>query len=285
MVSREMADDFSHIDSITTAALSAPPVLLRAHLAVQRIGAAMGARGAGAMLISDLSLNSPRPVVFRVLSGHEDPAALRAAAHHANADSRDDPYLQALSRIAAEMHSGGGAGAAGSRNVRSFRREDLVPDETWYASPFVRTFVQPMDVDHTLACLCRSASNHRYVLAFIDGRWKTRPFPPESVDTLQRLMERLWPVLEPEVPDNAASTTASTLSDMLARLSPAQRELLPLVLSDLSEDEIAKRIHRSRHTVHSHIKGIYEAANVQSRLQLLLLWLGRQPVSRTTPDR
>lgn len=56
-------------------------------------------------------------------------------------------------------------------------------------------------------------------------------------------------------------------------LSEAQSRVLHLALNGLSEKDIAHRLHRSHHTVNSHLRTIYRHYNVSSRAELLALAL------------
>jgi DNA-binding CsgD family transcriptional regulator len=56
-------------------------------------------------------------------------------------------------------------------------------------------------------------------------------------------------------------------------LSPAQRQVLQLLLRGLSEKEVAACLHLSSHTVHAHTKNIYRALDVHSRAELLTRYL------------
>ncbi|MBL8764773.1 MAG: hypothetical protein JNM07_10940 [Phycisphaerae bacterium] len=58
-------------------------------------------------------------------------------------------------------------------------------------------------------------------------------------------------------------------AEKLGRLTPTQRELLPLLLQGLSVRDIAEKIGRSPYTVHDHVKAIYTALGVRKRVQLL----------------
>lgn len=64
---------------------------------------------------------------------------------------------------------------------------------------------------------------------------------------------------------------------LVKQLSKAQRAVLPHLLSDCSEREIAHRLSRSRHTVHDHTKAIYQAWGVCSRVQLIHKWNHHPP--------
>lgn len=61
-------------------------------------------------------------------------------------------------------------------------------------------------------------------------------------------------------------------------LSPRQRELVKLMLSPLSEKEIASEMKISQGTVHNYIKDLYTNFNVKSRLELIQLWLNPTPI-------
>jgi pSer/pThr/pTyr-binding forkhead associated (FHA) protein len=54
------------------------------------------------------------------------------------------------------------------------------------------------------------------------------------------------------------------------KLTEAQQRVLELILMGLSEKGIAKRIHRSGHTVHTHIRAILQAFEVHSKLELIV---------------
>lgn len=54
-----------------------------------------------------------------------------------------------------------------------------------------------------------------------------------------------------------------------ATLSSAQRQVFGLLLQGLTEKQVARRLHLSFHTVHTHVKSIYRELGVQSRPELL----------------
>jgi DNA-binding CsgD family transcriptional regulator len=59
-------------------------------------------------------------------------------------------------------------------------------------------------------------------------------------------------------------------------LSKAERRVFDLILSGLSEKEVAHRLKISRNTVHCHVRKIYQVLNVRSRGELLACFV-RQP--------
>jgi DNA-binding NarL/FixJ family response regulator len=64
----------------------------------------------------------------------------------------------------------------------------------------------------------------------------------------------------------------STRPDLSRLVSPAQHRVLEFLLEGLTEPQIAAKLSRSRHTVHDHTKAIYQALNVNNRVQLVLLF-------------
>ncbi len=68
--------------------------------------------------------------------------------------------------------------------------------------------------------------------------------------------------------------------NLLEMLSGAQRSVAELMVSNVKESEIARRLDRSRHTIHDHVKAIHKAWGVGSRLEALLVWDGVRPAPR-----
>jgi DNA-binding CsgD family transcriptional regulator len=56
-------------------------------------------------------------------------------------------------------------------------------------------------------------------------------------------------------------------------LTPTQRDVLRLLLSDKTEKEIAAELGQSFHTTHTHVKDIFRKYNVKSRAGLMAVWL------------
>ena len=54
-------------------------------------------------------------------------------------------------------------------------------------------------------------------------------------------------------------------------LTAREREIIPLIVEGLSNEEIAERLFISPHTVKNHITGIFRKAGVASRFELLKL--------------
>ena len=68
-----------------------------------------------------------------------------------------------------------------------------------------------------------------------------------------------------EVPSSARKTV-----NPAETLKPRQFEVLGWLIQGLNEKEVAAQLGISRETVHNHVRAIYAAYNVHSRVELLL---------------
>lgn len=65
------------------------------------------------------------------------------------------------------------------------------------------------------------------------------------------------------------------IHDAVAGLSPRMRQTLEYLLGGDSEKEIAARFGRSKHTVHVHVKKLYQRFGVNSRGELFSLFVAK----------
>jgi len=66
-------------------------------------------------------------------------------------------------------------------------------------------------------------------------------------------------------------TSNSPVSGVL--LSPRHQQTLDLLLAGDAEKQIAGKLGLSRHTVHDYVKAVYRRFGVNSRGELLALWV------------
>ncbi len=62
----------------------------------------------------------------------------------------------------------------------------------------------------------------------------------------------------------------------ISGLTLRQRQVLGELLNGLAEKQIAARLGISHHTVHAHVKSIYQRLNVSSRAELLVRCLNHR---------
>lgn len=77
--------------------------------------------------------------------------------------------------------------------------------------------------------------------------------------------------------DDATSEANQNKKKLLGLLGENQRQVLGHLLAGLTEPQIAKKLHRSRHTVHDHTKAIYAVCGVNNRVQLVHQFEGIDP--------
>ena len=59
-------------------------------------------------------------------------------------------------------------------------------------------------------------------------------------------------------------------------LTPIEREIMLLLLTEKSEKEIAAEVGKARSTTHNYITGIYRKCGVNGRAGLMAVWLQQQ---------
>lgn len=67
-------------------------------------------------------------------------------------------------------------------------------------------------------------------------------------------------------------------------ISAAENRVLVQMLDGHSEKEIARRLHLSPHTVHNHIRRIYDVLQISSRAELLRLFVAGDTLSGEPPE-
>ncbi len=158
--------------------------------------------------------------------------------------------------------------AADERSASTSTRDELVSDDEWFSSSLYRSVLKPAGVGDRLyasitqgqespvvVCLSRSISAPKFTL--------------RDREVLSLIRDSLLPWLADLFASAAQNqSTPAALGLTLESLSRAQLTVLVHMLNGLSEAEIGERIGRSKHTVHDHVKRLYETLDVSSRVEL-----------------
>jgi len=98
------------------------------------------------------------------------------------------------------------------------------------------------------------------------------PFDDQDRRALSELLPALTAIFAAHKHLDSSEPTASRLAPPLA---PRLRQTLALLLSGMSEKEVAAALELSPHTVHQYVKKLYRAHGVRSRPELLAALLRR----------
>lgn len=179
-------------------------------------------------------------------------------------------------------------------------RQDLLDEASWRGSSHYLKHRRATNVCSTIYSIRRSdvVSGWSGLIAAFRPMG-AKPFGAEERELVHGLQlelgEWLWSsfqggraVSANAAPKGGADVDAG-VSELLSRLSPAQRVVLPYLLEGKTEAEIAAKVFRSRYTVHDHARAIYAACGVRNRVELVLMFTanrrGALPAAQVTSSR
>lgn len=154
-----------------------------------------------------------------------------------------------------------GAGA-----FRANRLRDLVGPE-WFESPYYRVYYQGAGTEDAVwvaAPVNKDAESWFGILRGPDQPPFTEPERDEIAYALRGLK---W--FHRQLMLSHGLLVAKT------PLTPAERRVLQLLLTGLSEKLVAEQLERSYHTTHDWVTSIYRKFGVNNRAALMALWLGQ----------
>ncbi|MGN6506492.1 MAG: response regulator transcription factor [Tepidisphaeraceae bacterium] len=126
-------------------------------------------------------------------------------------------------------------------------------------APLVHTWHDPQSPGQCLASICCWGNRHHSLISAWRG---DGAFDQRHRSLLHLLHPQVQWVLGEDKPFGP-------------QLAPGTHAVLELMLTGIAEKEIARRLGRSVHTVHSHIKRVYKEYAVSSRSELLLRFFGK----------
>ncbi|MGD9688288.1 MAG: LuxR C-terminal-related transcriptional regulator [Phycisphaerales bacterium] len=154
--------------------------------------------------------------------------------------------------------------------VWTAERAELVPDDQWSDHPLrkARTLLGFDNMIVSVAPVGDPGDRVHLVLQF-DQAFGEEWSCPCLLETARVLTPYLAKMLE-----HCVWRPLQRHRELLAQVSPIQREILPMLAEGRTEREIAGRMHRSPHTIHDHVKTIYAILGISSRVELLDAWHG-----------
>lgn len=158
------------------------------------------------------------------------------------------------------------ANVAGAGRFRANRLRDLVA-ESWFDSPYYHCYFR--GVGHCDAIYVASPVNEDAESWFGIYRACGQPaFTSAERDMLAYALRGIkW--------FHRRLMLSHGLLVASAPLSPAERRVLHLLLTGMTEKEIAAHLNLATSTAHQYISKLYRKFNARSRAALMSLWLGR----------
>jgi DNA-binding CsgD family transcriptional regulator len=142
----------------------------------------------------------------------------------------------------------------------SFRRE--LPPE-WFDTPFYRQHYGDHGIaDAAFVAFPLNADSESHF-----GFWASRPLADESIARLAYTLRGIkW--LHRHLMLSHGLTVAS------APLTPTERKVLALLLTEATEKQIAQRLALAASTTHQHVQALFRKFGTRNRAGLMSLWLG-----------
>jgi DNA-binding NarL/FixJ family response regulator len=158
--------------------------------------------------------------------------------------------------------------ADGRERIARVHRRDMALHERMH---------RPVGVADDLAAVCRLGPHEDspHLLAFVNRRADSTAFATGASEHLTKVISAILPRVGDSLSRCASAEPTPSAGELVSKLSKAERRLLPFLLSAHTEADIARLLHRSKHTIHTHANSIYRQLNVQSRMQLLLLFVDK----------
>jgi len=141
----------------------------------------------------------------------------------------------------------------------------------------VAKFLRPLGYADAILSIWAESETRAVMLGCL-RRDSDPPFTDKDLTTVSLMLRAAAPVIDREI--FRRQDTLDHARDH-ARLSPRQQEVLHLLLSGDSEKEIASRLNRSVHTVHTFVRQIYDAFGVRSRGELMAMFIDKKVFERS----
>lgn len=146
-------------------------------------------------------------------------------------------------------------------------RRDVLDDEAWYGSPQVQQVRRVRGIDDCIYSLYRLPRRGWAKAIFLHRGWgDPEPFTPRERQMVHLLHTGLDSLYQRE-------SDAGEQTEEDPPLTSRMRQTLHLLLSGAGEKQVATALSLSRHTVHVYVRSLYRCFHVNSRAELLALFV------------
>jgi DNA-binding CsgD family transcriptional regulator len=142
-----------------------------------------------------------------------------------------------------------------------------IDDDGWFKNVLLPKFLEPLGYADGIVSMWAASPSHAVLLGHL-RRAIDPPFGDKDVQIMSLMLRAAAPMIDREVCQRASMFDQP-------KLSPRQHEVLLMLLAGESEKEIAVKIHRSVHTVHTFIRQIYKLFEVSSRGELMARFIDK----------
>jgi DNA-binding CsgD family transcriptional regulator len=160
------------------------------------------------------------------------------------------------------------------RSTATVSRQQLVTDQAWYRSPNVNELRRRGRLDDCIYSHLRLEERGRAIGIAFHRPWGDPPFA-ERERAIVDVFHRSQPLYNRH----------TSLDRRGSNLSTRQQQVLAALQDGDSEKQVAAKLEMSIHTVHSHVKNLYERFNVNSRGELLSLWVKNPSHTHCGPSK
>lgn len=160
------------------------------------------------------------------------------------------------------------------QSIQAWRRRDVVDDAGWYGGRHFDGLCRRLGLDDFLMCSAPIGPDV-WIGSALHKRAGAADFAATAVDQFARLfgvfVADLARAVMPTDQIGLDAATRERLRQLGVEVTDRQAEVLALLLEGLSEEDIGRRLYRSKHTVHDHAKRIYAGLGVNTRPELMAL--------------
>jgi DNA-binding CsgD family transcriptional regulator len=149
---------------------------------------------------------------------------------------------------------------------------DMDPD-AWRRTQLYRALLAPLGYNDMIHCAWATCAR-RVIGTSVYHRAGDPPIDPGQVSLVGLMHRAMAPMIDRQMLSEHSALAGGELTER-------QREVLRLLLSGDGEKQIADQLRRSVHTVHTHIRQLYEHFGVKSRGELMARFIDRRALGPT----
>jgi DNA-binding CsgD family transcriptional regulator len=173
-----------------------------------------------------------------------------------------------------------------ARGIVTHRREDVLDDTAWYGSDYVNQLARPAGVDHPIVSKLTLVDGGVTVLVLFRA-FGEKPFTARERELAGMFHRSAGKLLRHKqaTPTHCKASLLNVEEDQRsASLPPRLKSVLERLLAGDSEKQVAYHLGLSKHTVHEYVKALYRRLDVNSRGELMALFVEPAAITKVAPS-